>query len=60
MTFIHAPTDAGTAQCDLPEAHKGLSNVPPGRFATDVGLDVPPIIDLYNLPGDIIVYQPAK
>ena len=30
----------------------------PSRFATDVGADVPPIIDLYTLPDDILATNP--
>ena len=60
VSCIHARTDAGTAQCNLPEVHKGLSKVPPGRFATDVGVDVPPHRSVHvHLRDDIIVYQPA-
>lgn len=36
------------------EVHKGSSKVAPSRFAGDVGADVPPIIDLYALPDDIL------
>ena len=40
------------------EVHKGLSKVAPSRFTTDVGADVPPIIDLYTLPDDILATNP--
>jgi hypothetical protein len=40
------------------EVHKELSKVAPSRFATDIGADVPPIIELYTLPGDILASNP--
>jgi hypothetical protein len=41
------------------EVHKGTSKVTPGRFATDIGADVPPTIDLFTLPDDILANNPA-
>ena len=38
--------------------HKGRSKAAPTRFASDVGADVPPIIDLYALPDDILATNP--
>jgi hypothetical protein len=40
------------------EVHKGLSKVAPSRFPTDVGAEVPPVIDLYTLPDDIVATNP--
>lgn len=40
------------------EVHKGRSKAAPTRFASDVGADVPPIIDLYALPDDILATNP--
>ena len=39
------------------EVHKGSSKAP-SRVATDVGADVPPIIDLYTLPDNILATNP--
>ena len=39
------------------EVHKGPSKAP-SRVATDVGADVPPIIDLYTLPDNILATNP--
>jgi Protein of unknown function (DUF1236) len=40
------------------EVHKDTSKVAPSRFATHVGADVPPTIDLYPLPDDIQANSP--
>jgi hypothetical protein len=40
------------------EVHKDKSKVAPSRFATDVGADVPPMIELYTLPDDILANNP--
>jgi hypothetical protein len=40
------------------EVHKDTSKVAPSRFATHVGADVPPTIDLYPLPDDIQASSP--
>jgi hypothetical protein len=40
------------------EVHKDNSKVAPSRFATHVGADVPPMIELYPLPDDIIANNP--
>lgn len=40
------------------EVHKGRSKAAPTPFASDVGADVPPIIDLYTLPDDIVAANP--
>jgi hypothetical protein len=40
------------------EVHKDRSKVAPSRFATDVGADVPPMIELYMLPDDILANNP--
>jgi hypothetical protein len=32
--------------------------VAPSRFATHVGADVPPMIELYTLPDDIVANNP--
>jgi Protein of unknown function (DUF1236) len=40
------------------EVHKRSSKVAPSRFAIDVGADVPPIIDLYTLPDDVLATNP--
>jgi hypothetical protein len=40
------------------EVHKDKSKVAPSRFATDVGADVPPMIELYTLPDDILANSP--
>ena len=39
------------------EVNKGSSKAP-SRVATDVGADVPPIIDLYTLPDNILATNP--
>jgi hypothetical protein len=40
------------------EVHKDKSKVAPSRFATHVGADVPPMIELYALPDDIVANTP--
>jgi hypothetical protein len=40
------------------EVHKGRSKAAPARFASDVGADVTPFIDLYTLPDDILAANP--
>jgi hypothetical protein len=40
------------------EVHKDASKVAPSRFATHVGADVPPTIELYPLPDDIQANSP--
>jgi hypothetical protein len=40
------------------EVHKDRSKVAPRRFATDVGAEVPPMIELYSLPDDILANNP--
>ena len=40
------------------EVHKDTSKVAPSRFATYVGADVPPTIELYPLPDDIQANSP--
>jgi hypothetical protein len=40
------------------EVHKDMSKVAPSRFATHVGADVPPTIELYPLPDDIQANSP--
>ena len=40
------------------EVHKDSSKVAPSRFATQVGADVPPMIELYALPDDILANNP--
>ena len=39
--------------------HKDKSKVAPSRFATNVGADVPPMIELYMLPDDILANNPV-
>jgi Protein of unknown function (DUF1236) len=39
--------------------HKEKSKVAPSRFATNVGADVPPMIELYALPDDILANNPV-
>jgi hypothetical protein len=41
------------------EVHKGTGKVTPDRFATDIGAVVPPMIDLYTLPDDLLANNPA-
>ncbi len=40
------------------EVHKDKSKVSPSRFAADVGAEVPPMIELYTLPDDILANNP--
>jgi hypothetical protein len=40
------------------EVHKDKSKVAPSRFAAQVGADVPPMIELYALPDDILASNP--
>ena len=40
------------------EVHRDTSKVAPSRFATHIGADVPPTIDLYPLPDDIQANSP--
>jgi Protein of unknown function (DUF1236) len=40
------------------EVHKDNSKVAPSRFATHVGADVPPMIELYALPDDVVANNP--
>jgi hypothetical protein len=39
--------------------HKDRSTVAPSRFATNVGAEVPPMIELYTLPDDILANDPV-
>jgi hypothetical protein len=41
------------------EVHKDRSKVAPSRFAANVGADVPPMIELYMLPDDILANNPV-
>jgi hypothetical protein len=40
------------------EVHRDKSKVAPSRFATNVGAEVPPMIELYTLPDDILANNP--
>jgi hypothetical protein len=40
------------------EVHKDQSKVAPSRFAARVGAEVPPMIELYTLPDDILANNP--
>ena len=40
------------------EVHKDNSKVAPSRFAANVGAEVPPMIELYMLPDDILANNP--
>ena len=40
------------------EVHKDKSKVAPSRFSTQVGADVPPMIELYALPDDVVANNP--
>ncbi len=40
------------------EVRKDKSKVAPSRFATNVGAEVPPMIELYALPDDIVAANP--
>lgn len=39
--------------------HKAKTNVAASHFATNVGADVPPMIELYVLPDDILMNNPV-
>ena len=39
--------------------HKDRSKVAPTRFAANVGAEVPPMIELYMLPDDILANNPV-
>ena len=39
---------------------KDRSKAAPGRFATNVGSDVPPMIELYPLPDDVLAQNPLR
>jgi hypothetical protein len=41
------------------EVHKDRSKVAPSQFATNVGAEVPPMIELYMLPDDILANNPV-
>jgi len=41
------------------EVRKDKSKVAPSRFATNVGAQVPPMIELYPLPDDILADNPV-
>ena len=41
------------------EVNKDRSKVAPTRFATNVGAEVPPMIELYALPDNILASNPA-
>lgn len=41
------------------EVRKDKGKVAPSRFATNVGADVPPMIELYALPDDILANNPV-
>jgi Protein of unknown function (DUF1236) len=41
------------------EVRKDKSKVAPSRFATNVGAEVPPMIELYVLPDDILANDPV-
>jgi hypothetical protein len=41
------------------EVHQDKSKVVPSPFATNVGADVPPMIELYMLPDDILANNPV-
>jgi Protein of unknown function (DUF1236) len=40
------------------EVHRDRSKVAPSRFAAHVGAEVPPMIELYTLPDDILANSP--
>jgi hypothetical protein len=40
------------------EVHKDTSKAAPSRFAAHVGAEVPPMIELYTLPDDILANNP--
>jgi hypothetical protein len=39
--------------------HRDKSKVAPNRFATSVGADVPPMIELYPLPDEVLADNPV-
>ncbi|MGO9701119.1 MAG: DUF1236 domain-containing protein [Xanthobacteraceae bacterium] len=39
--------------------HNDKSKVAPSHFATNVGADVPPMIELYALPDDVLANNPV-
>ncbi len=39
--------------------HKDKGKVAPSHFATNVGADVPPMIELYALPDDVVADNPV-
>ena len=39
--------------------HKDKSKVAPSHFATNVGAEVPPMIELYALPDDVVADNPV-
>jgi len=41
------------------EVHGDRSKVAPGRFVATIGAEVPPMIELYTLPDDILADNPA-
>jgi hypothetical protein len=41
------------------EVRRDKSKVAPSQFATNVGADVPPMIELYMLPDDILANNPV-
>ena len=41
------------------EVRQDKSKVAPSQFATNVGADVPPMIELYMLPDDILANNPV-
>ncbi len=41
------------------KVHKDKSKAAPSRFATNVGADVPPMIELYMLADDILASNPV-
>ena len=40
------------------QVHKDTSKVAPSRFAAQVGAEVPPMIELYTLPDDVLANNP--
>jgi hypothetical protein len=41
------------------QVHKDQSKVAPSRFTAHVGADVPPMIELYPLPDDVVADNPG-
>jgi hypothetical protein len=39
--------------------HRDKSKVAPNRFAARIGADVPPMIELYTLPDDVLAENPV-